>query len=105
MNKELEYTIGAINGNGFYKDGKEILIRGYELEDLFTIHDSTLLIEVDETKPFSHDAVIIGSGAAKIFNLSLSDIIEVVIDGIKHQFQIYAIAISKGIFDYDNKNL
>lgn len=111
LEEKLDYSIGAITGNGFYyndeklgKDGKNVLIRGYELEDLFTIHNSKL-VDMDESKIFTNDSVIIASGVAKILNLSLGDSMEIIINGVNYQFHVYAIASSEGLFDYDNKTI
>ncbi len=99
--KNIEYAVGILTAGGYYNRGRDELIplkiRGMELDDLKTM-GSFVATGKTNIEPFSGNKVIIAKSAAKKYDLTVGDSIDIEILDHKKRFKIGAISEGVGFF-------
>lgn len=106
--EDMEYIVGAVRGSGIYernsKEAVRVNLHGYEMDELQKMNP--VFLEQDyNVYPFSGKKIIINNVTASKFGLRPGDGIEIEIGGIKHRFTVSGIALPKGLFLEDGRNI
>jgi len=108
FNDDMDFIVGTVGGSAIYKQSLKESVRlnlhGYKLEELQKLNP--VYIEQDyNISPFIGKKLVISSTAAEKLGLKPGDNMDLEIAGNMHKFTIAGVALPKGLFLEDGRNV